>query len=247
MSAEDVAAQLTRFGVDQQSAIQMLTSTYASMGASAQMTGDQVLRMTQLFGPGNASQLAMVVGRLGGVAATTNTPLSQLLALAGQAGQMLPGRGMMMFTSLIQELNQAAAQGKSDIDFSHGLLGGLMQLRKELAGMSGPEKIDALHDMGVSASRAELDPVPQPAGRDHPETARDLRLGRHARQSLYASHRRRGRPGEAAASERGTCTTRSTRPRATVNRWLGELSKTTQNAAGAAIITRPSRATPQSR
>ena len=48
--------------------------------------------MTNLFGAPDASQLAMMVGRLGGTLEATHTPFSQFLALAGQAAQMYPGR-----------------------------------------------------------------------------------------------------------------------------------------------------------
>ncbi len=234
MRAEDVAAQLGRFGVDQQSALQVLSSTYASMGASAKTTGDQVLRMMQLYGPDNAQQLAMVIGRLGGVAATTNTPLSQLLALAGHAGQIMPGRGMMMFTSTIMELQQAASKGKANIDFSHGLLAGLMQLRGQLAGMGGAEKIDALRAMGITATGSTLSPflnsLDQITAKQHLIENSAGALGKaytqatgNAVDQVKLLHQNVDNLFDAFDSP----------ALATVNRWLGDFTSLTQSAAGA--------------
>ena len=158
MAAEDVAGMLARFGIQGEESARLLSTAYATMGVDAKTAGDQLSAMMQQFGPTNASQLAMVIGKLGGAAMATNTPFSQMLALAGKAQQMMPGRGMMMFTSLLQELNNAVADGKSNIDVTHGYLGALKDLSKQLAGYSGEEKISFLKSMGLSANASDLIP-----------------------------------------------------------------------------------------
>lgn len=236
MKGEDVAGMLGRFGVDGQAAARILSTAYASFGVGAERTGDQLMRMQQLFGRADASQLAMVLGRLGGTAKATNTPLSQVLALAGQAGQMLPGRGMMMFTSLISELNQASAVGKNDIDFTHGgLLGGLKQLRDELAGYSGEEKIAALKDMGISGNAEQILPflalLDQTAAKQEQMADSAGTLGKaygtataNAADQVALLHQNVSNLYDALY----------TPVLPVVNRWLGELSGAAQSAAGAA-------------
>jgi hypothetical protein len=156
-AAEDVAGMLARFGIQGEESTRLLSTAYATMGVAAKTAGDQLSAMMQQFGPTNASQLAMVIGKLGGAAVAT-TPFSQLLALAGKAQQMMPGRGMMMFTSLLQELNNSVAEGKSNIDVTHGYLGALEDLSKKLAGYSSEEKISFLKGMGISANASDLIP-----------------------------------------------------------------------------------------
>jgi len=158
MAAEDVGGMLARFGIQGEESARLLSTAWATMGVDAKTAGDQLSAMMQQFGPTNASQLAMVIGKLGGAAMATNTPFSQLLALAGKAQQMMPGRGMMMFTSLLQELNNSVAEGKTNIDVTHGYLGALQDLSTRLAGYSGEEKISFLKSIGISANASDLIP-----------------------------------------------------------------------------------------
>ncbi len=158
MAAEDVSGMLARFGIQGEESTRLLSTAWATMGVDAKTAGDQLSAMMQQFGPTNTSQLAMTIGKLGGAAMATNTPFSQLLALAGKAQQMMPGRGMMMFTSLLQELNNSVAEGKTNIDVTHGYLGALQDLSKRLAGYSGEEKISFLKSIGISANASDLIP-----------------------------------------------------------------------------------------
>lgn len=154
MDAEGAAAMLSRFGIEGEAATNLFTAAFSNLHVEAAATGDQLIKTVQLFGlaPDRAQQLAMAVGRLGGTAAQTNTPLSELLALAGAASQQLGGggRGAMMFASMIREMVEASAEGKSSIDFSHGLADGLSQLRAQIAGLPPAEKLDVLKKMGAT-------------------------------------------------------------------------------------------------
>jgi hypothetical protein len=154
IGATGAAAMLTRFGIEGEAATNLFTAAFANLHTEASKTGDELIKTIQLYGlaPERAQQLAMMVGRLGGVAAQTNTPLSELLALGGAASQQLGGggRGALMFASMIREMVQASAEGKSSIDWSHGMADGLSQLRTNLAGMPSTEKMESLKKMGVS-------------------------------------------------------------------------------------------------
>ncbi len=154
MDAEGAAAMLSRFGIQGEAATNLFTAAFSNLHVAAADTGDQVFKTVQAFGlaPESAQQLAMVVGRLGGTAAQTNTPLAELLALGGAASQQFGGgaRGAMMFASMIREMVQASAEGKSSIDFTHGLAGGLSQLRAQIAGLPRAEKLELLKNMGAT-------------------------------------------------------------------------------------------------
>jgi hypothetical protein len=92
----------------------------------------------------------MAVGRLAASAATAHAPFSEVLALAGEAQSRLGGgRGAMMFASMIQGLETAAAKGKAEIDFSHGLVAALRQLKEQLTG-TPIERLGQLKEMGIS-------------------------------------------------------------------------------------------------
>ncbi len=152
--AENVAAMLARFGVDGRTAVNLFGEAYLNFGLDAKRASDQFYAAMQAGSvmPEDAQQFAQAIGRLGGIAATTKTPFSELLALAGTASQQLGGggRGAMMFASMIRELVVAANEGKASIDFTHGLAGGLSQLRAQMAGLSTAEKMTALKGMMVS-------------------------------------------------------------------------------------------------
>ncbi len=154
MDATGTAAMLTRFNVDGEAATNLFTAAFANLHTEASKTGDELIKTIQIYGyaPERAQQLAMMVGRLGGVAAQTNTPLSELLALGGAASQQLAtgGRGALMFASMIREMVQASAEGKSSIDWSHGMADGLSQLRVQMAGLPTSEKLESLKKMGVA-------------------------------------------------------------------------------------------------
>jgi hypothetical protein len=126
--------------------------------APASQTGDDLLRTIQLFGmaPESAARFTMALGRMGGLAQQTHTQMSELFALMGEASQLMPSRGGMIFQSLMGELVQASAEGKNALDFTHGLAGGLEQLNRSLAGMGTAEKLAALKDLGVGANGAAL-------------------------------------------------------------------------------------------
>ena len=154
MDATGAAAMLTRFGVEGEAATNLFTAAFSNLHTEASKTGDELIKTIQVYGlaPERAQQLAMMVGRLGGDAAQTNTSLSELLALGGAASQQLGGggRGALMFASMIREMIQASAEGKSSIEWSRGMADGLSQLRVQLAGMPTTEKMESLKKMGVA-------------------------------------------------------------------------------------------------
>jgi hypothetical protein len=156
MKAEDTAAMLTRFGFEGEAATNLFGAAYANLGVDAATTGDQLIRTVQSFGvlPERAQQFAMAIGRLGGTAAQTNTPLAELLSLTGAASQQLggSGRGATMFASTIREMVKASDEGKSSIVWSRGLADGLNQVRRSIAGLPTSEKMEALGKIGVSDS-----------------------------------------------------------------------------------------------
>ncbi|MGB8414432.1 MAG: hypothetical protein WCE23_16575 [Candidatus Binatus sp.] len=156
MKAEDTAAMLTRFGFEGEAATNLFGAAYANLGVDAATTGDQLIRTVQSFGvlPERAQQFAMAIGRLGGTASQTNTPLAELLSLTGAASQQLggSGRGAMQFASMIREMVKASDEGKSSIIWSRGLADGLQQLRGSIAGLPTSEKMGALGKIGVSDS-----------------------------------------------------------------------------------------------
>ena len=123
--AENAAAMLTRFGVDGRTAVNLFGAAFLNFGLDAKKTSDQFYAAMQAGSvmSEDAQQFAQAIGRLGGVAASTKTPFTELLALAGTASQELAGggRGAMMFASMIRELVVAANEGKASIDFTHGI------------------------------------------------------------------------------------------------------------------------------
>lgn len=159
MRAEDVAGMLSKVGIDSQSAANLISQTYASLGADAKSTGDQLTRTIQLFGATPPQQLAMSLGRLAGAAKISHTSTAELFALTGQAGQLIQGgRGAQMFASMIQQFVTAASEGKNGIDISHGLLNALRQVRGQISGLSGVEQAATLKDLGFGSQGAMLIP-----------------------------------------------------------------------------------------
>jgi hypothetical protein len=149
MDATDVAGKLKRFGVDSAAAQGLLSSVFANLGTDAKTTADQFVETTKLFGvdPSKTEQFGMVIGRLAGTAEAAHTPLAGIMALAGQAQQMIQGgRGAQVFASMVQELG-ANAQ-KTGIDMRHGLVAAFHQVSDELNGLSGTDKLARLKELG---------------------------------------------------------------------------------------------------
>jgi hypothetical protein len=149
IAGEETAAKLTKLGFDQASAVAILAGSYTNLKVDAQAAGDQLIAMKDVFGLSNPSQLAMGMGRLGGAFQATHTSIAEAYALFGQAGQMMPGRGMQAFASALDQLYRASTEGKNNIDFNHGMLAGLQQVAHEIAGMSGAAATARLKDMGI--------------------------------------------------------------------------------------------------
>jgi hypothetical protein len=158
MKAEDISVMLKQLGIDSDSATRLIATGWSKLGTQAAQTGDEFTRTMQVFGlaPEQTNQFAMAVGRLGAGAAAAHASLSEVLALGGEAQQLLGGgRGATTFASIIQNLETAAAKGKATIDFSHGLIVALQQLSSQLSGTSA-EKIAALAQMGFGSQAPQL-------------------------------------------------------------------------------------------
>jgi hypothetical protein len=103
-----------------------------------------------------AEDVSAMLTRLGASAAAAHASFSEMLALGGEVQQLLGGgRGATTFASLIRDLETAAAKGKATIDFSHGLIAALQQLRSHLHGTSA-DKIVAFSEMGLSTQAPQL-------------------------------------------------------------------------------------------
>ena len=150
IAGEDTAAMLAKFGVDGEAATNLLGVAYRNLGVDAKTAGDQFYKTMTTWGVGadHAQQLAQAVGQLGGTAAATHTSFAELLSIAGAASSQLGGggRGAMMFASMIRELVDS---GKSGADWSHGIAGGLEQIRSNIASVPDTEKLDVFKKMGI--------------------------------------------------------------------------------------------------
>lgn len=158
MAAENTAAMLKRLGIESDAATRLIQVGWSNLRTEAESTGDQFTRTIQAFGlaPEQANQFATAVGRMGASAAVAHVPFSELLALAGEANRLLGGgRGATMFASMIQGLETAAAKGKATIDFSHGLVAALAELKSQLSG-TPTEKLAELASMGLGAQGPQL-------------------------------------------------------------------------------------------
>lgn len=152
MKAEDITAMLKRLGVDNDAATKLIQVAWSNLRTDSATTGDQLTKAIQTVGlaPEAANQVATAVGRMGASAATAHAPFSEVIALTGEAQRLLGGgRGATMFVSMIEGLEKAANKGKATIDFSHGLIAALQQLKAQIAG-TPMEKLAPLQEMGIS-------------------------------------------------------------------------------------------------
>jgi hypothetical protein len=162
MNAEDVAGMLKRLGVDNEAATRMISVVWSNLRVDAQSTGDQLTGAIKAWGlnPTDAQQYAMAVAKVASSASAVHAPLSEVFAIMGEANrQMGGGRGAMMFASMIRGLENAAASGKiaGDTFSSHGLVGGLAQIKAQIAGMPTMERLNWLKEIGVSDSQDMLE------------------------------------------------------------------------------------------
>ena len=158
MRAEDITAMLKRLGVDNDATTKLIQVAWSNLRTDSATTGDQLTKAIQTFGldPAAANQFATAVGWLGASASAAHAPFSEVLALSGEANRLLGGgRGASMFASMIQGLETAAAKGKATIDFSHGLVAALQQLKSQLSG-TPTDRLADLAEMGLSGQGPQL-------------------------------------------------------------------------------------------
>jgi hypothetical protein len=152
MIAAGVASMRSRFGVDNDAARKLTTSSWSKPCTDTQTSGYHLFAAIKNFclNPRETQQFAQGIGRLGGAAAVTRARRAELVALVGEVQQqMAAGRGSMIFASMVNPLVTANQPVKVATDFSHGLTGGLEKLNLQLSG-THLERIGELKEMGVS-------------------------------------------------------------------------------------------------
>jgi hypothetical protein len=152
ISADGVVGMLSRFGVDNAAATRLIAASSSNLRSEPATTGDELFAAIKSFGleVADSAQFAQGVGRSGGAASATHTPMPELFALVGECNRQTGGgRGPMMFASMINELVTARPQGNAAIDFSHGLTAGLEHLNRQLRS-THLEEIGELKEMRVS-------------------------------------------------------------------------------------------------
>jgi len=161
MDAADMTGKLSQFGIAGSAAEGLLTSMFANFGTDAKTTGDLLIATRHEFRlTGEQTQaFGTFLGRLGGTAKATNTPVADLMAIGGAASALISsGRGAQMFASMINEMG--ANSIKSGLDLSHGLIPAMEQMNRAMAGMSGTEKIATLKDrFGLGEEAASMLPL----------------------------------------------------------------------------------------
>ncbi len=151
MHAEGIVSILRRFGVDSSAATRLLRLALANLHTDAAATGDKLTATIQAFGFAHEAmnQVAMTARPVGAEAPAANAFFSELLALNGEAQHLLSGGcGAMIFSSLIQGLEDANGKGKIALNSSHELVAALVQLRPQLT-RTPTQNLDALAAMGL--------------------------------------------------------------------------------------------------
>jgi hypothetical protein len=153
------AAEAT--GASYAAVVGLVNAAHENFRAPAQQVA-QVLAATQrqfTLGTDDMDGFTHSIARMAGAAKLTNTSLSQLAALAGEANQLLPGgRGAQLMASLISELPAIAA--KNGISVQNGLIGVIDQIHARTNGLSGAALQGALGAMGLKGRiGAELMPL----------------------------------------------------------------------------------------
>jgi hypothetical protein len=234
MGAEDVSAMLKRLGVDSGAATRLIQVAWSNMRTDAATTRDQLTHAIPAFGlldPSAVQQVAMGMGRLGASAAAAHAPFSEVLALSGEAQKLLGGGpSATIFASMIQGLETATAKGKATIDFSHGLIAALQQLKSQIigtpierlaalqkiGGSNAPQMFNLLDHLDEVAAKQISDSagaLSKAYGTATANTADQVTLLHQNISNLYGAIHTPALP--------------------TINRWLGDLTGTTRSAAGA--------------
>jgi len=155
--AADVSGMLGRFGVDASDSARLFQVASENFGVSATKTGDTIAKAMQVAGlaPESMGELAQGIGRGAAAAVNAHAPFSELVATQAEAIRLFGGgRGAMVFNSMLQSLQQAQAQGKIALDFSHGNIAALQQLKEQLVGtMNLPPKF---YEMSTKAQEKFL-------------------------------------------------------------------------------------------
>jgi hypothetical protein len=162
MKAADVAAKASAAtGAGYADVIGLVNAAHETFQVSAGKTASLLAATQRLFamGPEDMSGFTYSIARMAGAAKQSHTPLSQLFAIAGEAGQLLPGgRGAQLMASLVSDLPAVAA--KANLNMSGGLLGVLSQIKSATAGLGSTQAIEVMKSMGIDKRLAtELEPL----------------------------------------------------------------------------------------
>jgi hypothetical protein len=137
MQAEDIAAELGRLGIATDAVTNLMQVSWSNQRTDAKTTGDEIAKAVEVYAiaPDKVGQFSMAVAKLGASAALSNSPLSETIALTGEASRLMGGgRGTMMLNAMIPQLIKASEQGKVALDFTHGLFSALKQLKDQIGG-----------------------------------------------------------------------------------------------------------------
>jgi len=142
MKAGDVAGMLKRLGVDNDAATRLIQVAWSNLRVDAATTRYLPARAIQSYSldPAAARQFAAGVDQMRAGAAADNAPFSNLVAVVGHADRIVDG-GAMMFASMLDSVESAAAKGKNTIDFTRGHINALPQLKSRIAGMPNMEQL----------------------------------------------------------------------------------------------------------
>jgi len=136
---------------DTASELALLGEVYNNLGTEANRTADMVMKAIQVVGIAAPEQFTRSVGKLSAVAYASHSGLAEVLAIAGEAGKMMPGRGQGAIAEMFNNFEKAVAGGGTGIDTNATLITQLGQLQVRLAGLSDMGKLRALKDLGLEA------------------------------------------------------------------------------------------------
>ncbi|MHB8382791.1 MAG: phage tail tape measure protein [Candidatus Binataceae bacterium] len=162
MRAADNAFRLSEAtGASYESTVGLINAAHENLGVSSTAVAEGLAGVQRQFAIGQNAMdgFTYAVARMSGAAKIAHTTLPQLLALAGEANQLLPGgRGAQLMASLVQGLPAIAA--KAHLSMAGGLVGVLEQIHARTASYSGEALQRALSSMGAKGREAaELVPL----------------------------------------------------------------------------------------
>ncbi|MGH8011084.1 MAG: hypothetical protein ACREQ4_01130 [Candidatus Binataceae bacterium] len=160
-AAQETANQAVELGtvanIDSKSAMDTLLAMHENFGISARRTNAILGTTIQQFalGADKVPAFNYAMGRAAGALHLVNGNVSELAAVMGEAGTMLPGgRGAQLFASLLAEMPEIGM--KAGLDMSHGLMSVLEQIRGRIAGVAPSMQAAVLKSMGIQGAQGTM-------------------------------------------------------------------------------------------